>query len=74
MKKLPLVLLLVACSPSRPAASPEQCRLIEVQFAQTRDALIDNGACDKFEHVTDCPAYMAVEQLYISAVEGAACP
>ncbi len=73
MRTLPLCLLLLACSPAKPAASPEQCKLIEAQFATARDAAIDGGACDRVERIESCPAYMAIEQLYVVALEGGQC-
>lgn len=74
MRKLLVCLALCACSSTPPAASPKQCALIEAQFASTRDLIIDEGACDRFDQIESCPAYMTLEQLYVAAIEAGRCP
>jgi hypothetical protein len=69
MKKLPLLAVLVAaCSSGAPPCVPAEP--IETFYRQAARSIVESGACDEYETVSDCPQYAALELHYAAALEG----
>lgn len=70
-----LALALLGCSGATPPATcTQEARdaLIAV-YEEASGAVINAGACDKYDRVEQCPAYMALETHFLSARKGI-CP
>jgi len=70
-----LALALLGCSGATPPATctPEAHEALVTLYGQMAGEIINAGACDKYDRVEQCPAYMALETHFLSARKGI-CP
>ena len=71
---VPAAGLLVACASTPPkTCTPEAREALLTLYGQMGGEIINSGACDKYDRVEQCPAYIALEAHFIAARKGI-CP
>lgn len=75
MKHVALALLVLGCSGATPPATctPEAREALLRLYEEMGSEVINSGACDKYDRIEDCPAYLALEAHYLAARKGI-CP
>lgn len=69
-----LALLFLGCAGTPPqTCTPEARDALIAVYEEASGAVIDRGACDKYDRIEDCPAYLALEAHYLAARKGI-CP
>lgn len=58
---IPLLAPAPACAPRRDPCTQEELHALRGLYDKAAAQVIFGGACDRFQRVEQCPAYMAVE-------------
>lgn len=72
MKYWFLAFVLVGCGPKPPPCTPAAREALISLYKAAVDKAIGSGACDKYTHVEECPAYRIVEE-HFAVAETAMC-